>query len=110
MIKKVFEEEREEEIDIIRYKMKDFIYNPYRKIIDMIPIFVDKNIPQLLMNGYRFENLNITEESFEDENINNIFEKCNRIIIAKKVSKFKLSLDEINFLKEVKELKQKDLI
>ena len=110
MIKKVFEVEQEEEIDAIRFKMRDFIYNPYRKIIDMIPMFVEKNIPQLLMNGYRFENLNITEESFEEGNINNIFEKCNRIIIAQKVGKFKLSLDEINFLKNVKELKDKDLI
>lgn len=110
MIKKVFEEEQEEEIDNIRFKMKDFIYNPHRKIIDMIPIFIEKNVPQLLMNGYRFENLNINEESFEDDNINNIFEKCNRIIIAEKVGKFKLSLDEINFLKNVHELKQKDLI
>ena len=110
MIKKVFEEENEEEINNIRFKMKDFIYNPHRKIIDMISIFIDKNVPQLLMNGYRFENLNINEESFEDDNINNIFEKCNRIIIAEKVGKFKLSLDEINFLKNVDELKQKDLI
>ena len=110
MIKKVFEVEDEEEIEKIRSKMKDFIYNPYRKIIDMIPLFVEKNVPQLLMNGYRFENLNVTEESFEDDNINNIFEKCNRIILSDKVTKFKLSLEEINFLIKVNEQKKKDLI
>lgn len=110
MIKKVFETEEDEEIDNIRNKMKDFIYNPYRKIIDMIPIFIDKKVPQLLMNGYRFENLNVTEESFEDDNIKNIFEKCNRIIISDKVSKFNLSLEEINFLIKVNQLKKQDLI
>ena len=110
MIKKVFEVEDDEEIDNIRNKMKDFIYNPYRKIIDMIPMFVDKKVSQLLMNGYRFENLDVTEESFEDDNIKNIFEKCNRILISDKVSKFKLSLDEINFLIKVNEQKKKDLI
>ena len=110
MIKKVFEVEEDKEIDNIRNKMKDFIYNPYRKIIDMIPIFVDKKVPQLLMNGYRFENLDVTEESFEDDNINNIFEKCNRIIISDKINRFKLSLDEINFLIKINEQKKKDLI
>lgn len=110
MIKKVFEVEDETEIENIRKKIKDFVYNPNRKIIDMIPVFVEKNIPQLLTNGYRFENLNVTEESFEDDNINNIFEKCNRIIRSTKIDKFKLSLDEINFLVEVTTLKNKDLI
>ena len=110
MIKKVFELEEDNEIDDIRNKMKDFIYNPYRKIIDMIPIFIDKKVAQLLMNGYRFENLNVTEESFEDDNIKNIFEKCNRVIISDKVSKFKLSLEEVNFLLKVNQLKKQDLI
>jgi len=110
MIKKVFEVDTEEEIENIRTKIKDFVYNPHRKIIDMIPVFVEKNVPQLLANGYRFENLNITEESFEDDNINNIFDKCNRIIRSTKIDKFKLSLDEINFLVEVTTLKNKDLI
>ena len=40
----------------INYVVTNFIYNPNRKIIDMIPIFVDKNIPQQLMNAFRFEN------------------------------------------------------
>ena len=75
-----------EKIENIREKIKNFVYNPYRKIIDMIPVFVDKKVPQLLMNGYRFENLNVSEESFEDDNINNIFEKCNRIIISDKIT------------------------
>lgn len=110
MIKKVFEVDAEEDIEEIRTKIKDFVYNPHRKIIDMIPVFVEKNIPQLLTNGYRFENLNVTEESFEDDNINNIFDKCNRIIRSTKIDKFKLSLDEINFLVEITNLKNKDLI
>jgi len=110
MIKKVFNLETTDEIEIIRNKINEFIYNPYRKIIDMIPLFVEKNIPQLLMNGYRFENLNITEESFEEENINNIFEKCHRIIRNSKIEKFSLSLDEIEFLVKVTDLKNKNKI
>jgi len=110
LIKKVFELENEKEIDEVCDKITKFVYNPYRKIIDMIPIFVDKKVPQLLMNGYRFENLNVSEESFDDDNISNLFEKCNRIIISDKITKFKLSIDEINFLLNVYELKKKDII
>ena len=76
----------------------------------MIPIYVEKNIPQQLMNGYRFENLNVTMDSFEETNLDIIFERSTRILRSKKVEKFKNSIDDINFLVNVKRLQEEEKI
>ena len=100
----------EEDIDEKIKVVKDFIYNPNRKIIDMIPIFVDKNIPQQLMNAFRFENLNITIDSFEESNLNVVFEKSERILRGIKVDKFNLTPEEIQFLVNIKTMKDNEIL
>lgn len=110
VIKKIYELSSEEDIDSYVNRIKDFIYNPNRKIIDMITIFVDKNIPQQLMNAFRFENLNITTDSFEETNLNVVFEKSERILRGIKVDKFKLSPEEISFLVNIKTMMDTELL
>lgn len=110
VMKKLFDLTSEEDIDERIKIIKDFIYNPNRKIIDMIPIFVDKNIPQQLMNAFRFENLNITIDSFEETNLKVVFEKSERILRGIKVDKFNLTPEEIQFLVNVKTMKDNELL
>lgn len=110
VMKKLFELNSENDIDEKIKVIKDFIYNPNRKIIDMIPIFVDKNIPQQLMNAFRFENLNITIDSFEETNLKVVFEKSERILRGIKVDKFNLSVDDIQFLVNVKTMKDNEIL
>ena len=110
VMKKLFDLNSEEDIDSRIKIVKDFIYNPNRKIIDMIPIFVDKNIPQQLMNAFRFENLNITTDSFEESNLNVVFEKSERILRGIKVDKFNLSVEDIQFLVNVKTMKDNEIL
>ena len=110
VMKKLFDLNSEEDIDEKIKVVKDFIYNPNRKIIDMIPIFVDKNIPQQLMNAFRFENLNITIDSFEESNLNVVFEKSERILRGIKVDKFNLTPEEIQFLVNIKTMKDNEIL
>ena len=109
-LKKLFELTNEEEIDERVNKIKEFIYNPNRKIIDMIPIFISKNIPQQLMNAFRFENLNVTEDSFEESNLKVLFEKSQRILRGIKVDKFSLTPEEVAFLVNVKVMKDNEIL
>lgn len=110
VIKKLFELNSEEEIDERINIIKDFIYNPNRKIIDMIPIFVERNIPQQLMNAFRFENLNVNTDSFEETNLKVLFEKSERILRGIKVDKFTLTVDEIQFLGNIKTMKDNEIL
>ena len=110
VIKKLFELNSEEEIDERINIIKDFIYNPNRKIIDMIPIFVERNIPQQLMNAFRFENLNVNTDSFEETNLKVLFEKSERILRGIKVDKFNLTVEEIQFLVNIKTMKDNEIL
>lgn len=110
IVKTIFEINEEQEIENKFKYLKDIYYNPDKKIIQMIPIYVEKNIPQQLMNGYRFENLNVTMDSFEETNLDIIFERSTRILRSKKVEKFKNSIDDINFLVNVKRLQEEEKI
>ena len=62
------------------------------------------------MNAFRFENLNITTDSFEETNLNVVFEKSERILRGIKVDKFKLSPEEISFLVNIKTMMDTELL
>lgn len=110
IIKKTLEVEERQQIADIYKEIDKLLYNPYRKIIDMIPVFEKNNIPQILMNGYRFENLNVTEDSFDDMNIKIIFERSDKIFRELKIRKFKLSIDQIEFLVAIDAMKKNNQI
>ena len=58
----------------------------------------------------RFENLNITIDSFEETNLKVVFEKSERILRGIKVDKFNLSEADIKFLVEVKTMKDNEIL
>ena len=91
-------------------EVRDLIFNPYRKLIDIIQIFSNQNVLQVLTNGYRFENLNLYEDSFDAGNIELIFDKCDKVIRRVKMDKFNLNIDQIKFLSEVNKLKNSNQI
>ena len=40
-------------------EMRDLVHNPHRKLLDIIQVFTEQNVINMLTVGYRFENLNI---------------------------------------------------
>ena len=74
------------------------------------PIFVERNIPQQLMNAFRFENLNVNTDSFEETNLKVLFEKSERILRGIKVDKFSLTVEEIQFLVNIKTMKDNEIL
>jgi hypothetical protein len=62
------------------------------------------------MNAFRFENLNVTEDSFEESNLKVLFEKSQRILRGIKVDKFSLTPEEVAFLVNVKVMKDNEIL
>lgn len=108
--KMVSEIEDETEVANKFLEMRDLVYNPHRKLLDIIQIFTEQNILNMLTVGYRFENLNIYEDSFDEANINEVYNRCIRILRRKKMDSFTLSVEQINFLAEVNKLKNENKI
>ncbi len=108
IIKSVFELENNEEVTDKYNEIFDLQYNRHRKLIDMKSIFSKENFERRLMDSYRFDNLNINETTFEEDNqtlaITNYIKLKNKL----KISKFQRSLDEIEFLINIKKLKDEE--
>ena len=108
IIKDVFDitsNEKEKEANDKMDHIKRMLYNPERKIIDSIPIFVNANIPQILMNSYRFENIDIVDSSFELGSLMGLMQKLDKILLYYDIQDFKTSIDEIKFIRRVTTLK-----
>lgn len=110
MVKKVFELENEDEVTEKMDELFWMYYNPKKKIINMKQIFSQENFERELRNGYRFENLNVHEDSFEEESFELILFNCKKLHIRLKMKKFLRSVDEISFLVDVKKLKDLEKI
>ena len=76
-----------------------------KKIMDMFLVFMKDDLKQILINGYRFGNIDITEESFDEVNCGEIIKECDKLILKVKASNFKTPIENIRFIVNVKELK-----
>jgi hypothetical protein len=103
-LKTLLELTENEEVDSKSEELFDLFYNPYKKILNMKRVFTNDKFERELMNCYRFENLNIREDSFQDENLELILLNCYKLHIRIKMKSFKHSIDEIKFLVDVKKL------
>lgn len=108
IIKSVFECENVDEVNEKYSQLFDLCYNPYRKLIDMKLVFSKENFEQRLMDSYRFDNLNVNETSYEEDNQNLIIINHEKLINKLKISKFTHTIDEIEFLVEVSKLKDSE--
>ena len=73
--------------------------------MDMFLVFMKDDLKQILINGYRFGNIDITEESFDEVNCGEIIKECDKLILKVKASNFKTPIENIRFIVNVKELK-----
>lgn len=108
IIKNVFELETVDEINEKYNQLFDLYYNPYRKLIDMKLLFSKENFEQRLMDSYRFDNLNVNETTYEEDNQNLIIVNHEKLINKIKISKFSHTIDEIEFLVEVSKIKDSE--
>lgn len=108
IIKNVFELETVDEVNEKYDQLFDLYYNPYRKLIDMKLLFSKENFEQRLMDSYRFDNLNVNETTYEEDNQNLIIVNHEKLINKIKISKFSHTIDEIEFLVEVSKIKDSE--
>lgn len=104
IIKSVFEYETDEDVEKKYNELFDLFYNRKRKLIDMKSVFSTENFERRLMDAYRFDNLNVNETTFEEDNQNLIFTNYEKLKNKLKISHFTHTLDEIEFLINIKKM------
>ena len=83
-------------------------FNKYKRVIEIKKAFEKDNIEVRLMDSFRFDNLNVNESTFEEENFKLILTNYEKLINKLKMLEFKRSIDEIQFLIKTSKLLKKN--
>lgn len=81
-------------------KFKNFAANPNNIVINGIYLYEDSDVPKIITNKYRFENINVQEDELSD-NIDALLEKINFALRVNKINHCNLDVEKIWFIKEV---------
>ena len=85
-----------------------FAMNPTNIIMMGIPIFREINIPEIIANKYRLNNIKITEDDLSEENLDSLLNKILLILRTNNINNSKISVEEIWFLAEVEKIISKE--
>lgn len=82
----------------------EFAMNPTNIIARGLSIFEENNIPRIIANKYKLNNIQINEEDIVDDNINTLNNKISLIERINKIENSNLTVDQIWFLVKAKEI------
>lgn len=85
-----------------------FAMNPTNIIMMGVPIFKEVNIPEIIANKYRLNNIKIIEDDLSEENLDSLLNKILLILRTNNISNSKISVEEIWFLAEVEKIISKE--
>lgn len=85
-----------------------FAMNPTNIIMMGVPIFKEINIPEIIANKYRLNNIKIIEDDLSEENLDSLLNKILLILRINNISNSKISVEEIWFLAEVEKIISKE--
>lgn len=81
-----------------------FALNPRNVVTAGVPIFDETNIPRIIANKYRLNNIDIDEKDLAPENLKSLLSKINIILRSCKIDASPLSVEQIWFMAQVDEI------
>lgn len=107
-IRKVYNLETYE--DVLKYSdnFDIFAMDPTNLIIDGVFVFEENEIPKVIANKYRLNNIRINEEDLAEENLDALLNKILIILRENVINKSDLTVDKIWFMQNVEKLISKE--
>ena len=96
--------------EIIKYSNNFDLYamDPTNIIITGVPIFEETDIPRIIANKYRLNNIIINENDLQPENLKPLLNKILLILRVNKIENSSSSIDKIWFMVQVEKLMAKE--
>ncbi|MDD2181669.1 MAG: hypothetical protein PHW32_04810, partial [Bacilli bacterium] len=103
-IKRIFELTKYD--DVIKYsdEFDLFAKNPNNIIVNGVSVFTENNIAKIIVNKYRLDNINLTEENLESSELETLLSKINFLLRVNEVENSKTTVDKIWFKVEVEKI------
>ena len=87
----------------------DFIYSPYNGFLDKINAFVNYNVTDIVSDKYRLLGLNLSSDMINEDNLDATIDSVNYIKLIKRIDEGILSLNEMKFIIDFKDLEPIDI-
>lgn len=100
-IKKVFNIATYDEIIEYSDSFNSFAMNPTNMIVDGISLYEESNVAKVIVNKYRLDNINITEEDLNGDSLSIILDKIEMLLRVQKIEKSPLDVEKIWFIVQV---------
>lgn len=96
--------------DIIKYSedLDSFAINPTNIIINGIPVFEEGNIDKIIINKYRLDNINLTEESLNPDDLDTLLDKIQFLLRINEIEKSTTTVEKIWFMAQVEKINRNE--
>ena len=101
IIKRVFNLTSYDEVISYSEEFDVFAKNPNNIIVNGVSVFEENNIARIILNKYRLDNINLTEESLDPNDLDTLIEKIQFILRVNEVEKSKTTVEKIRFMTKV---------
>jgi len=85
-----------------------FAMNPTNIITLGVPVFKEINIPEIIANKYRLNNIKIMEDDLSEDNLSAMINKILLILRVNNINNSDISIEELWFLAEVERIISKE--
>lgn len=90
--------------------INEFILEPNNVIMNSSSLFEEENIAKIIINRYRLENINLSEDAFTEDDVKALLSNIEMIIRINKIENSETTVDKIWFIGEVEKIKRTDQI
>jgi len=85
-----------------------FAMNPTNIITLGVPVFKEINIPEIIANKYRLNNIKIMEDDLSEDNLSAMINKILLILRVNNINNSDITVEELWFLAEVEKIISKE--
>ena len=78
--------------------------NPNNVIINGVSVFEENTISKIIINKYRLDNINISEESLEVDNLNTLLNQIQFILRANEIERSETTVEKFGLWLKLKKL------
>ncbi len=92
--------------DLIKYSEEFDLFSMDQTniIVNGVPLFEEINIPRIIVNKYRLDNINLTEDVLTEDSINGLISKILLILRIKKIEESPTTIEKIWFMAQVEKI------
>ena len=109
-IKKVYNLDKYEDILEYSNNFDSFALDPTNIIIDGIPVFEEVDIPKIIANKYRLNNIKISEDELDEGNLESLKGQIELLIRIDTIENSTLDIEKIWFMTQVEKLVAKEKV